>query len=301
MGEFTIPDELRTHVTESLGPKGREWLADLPRIVAEIEWMWEIRSGEPLAAGEYNYVAPATRTDGEQVVIKIAPPFEHDECYSEAAFLKHKAGAGCVRLLAADREYRAIMLERAIPGLNLVELFGRNEGEMIAPAAAVLKRILEPPPQAVNGIIRLDNWFAHLERAEGTDFPSRYVEKALGFYRELSRRAELFYLHGDFHPGNIVNATREPYLAIDPKGIVGPMGYDIAVFLNNIHWFHADHTDLTKKLARAVRQFASAFELPEIDVRKWAYAVQVMGSWWNFDEMPALYSGGVVKADIWEV
>ena len=91
-------------------------------------------------------------------------------------------------------------------------------------------------------------------------------------------------------------------VVIDPKGVIGPMGYDIGVFLNNLHWWsESHHSDTNALLNAAVAGFSAAMEIPESDLRKWAYAVQVLASWWTFDEMPALYTGGVVKADIWDV
>jgi streptomycin 6-kinase len=91
---------------------------------------------------------------------------------------------------------------------------------------------------------------------------------------------------------------------IDPKGIVGPLGYDIAVFLNNIYWGQKDELDkdvVRMNLARAIAEFSAAFEIGEIDLRKWAFATQVLGAWWTFDEMPDHYDNEVEKADIWDV
>jgi streptomycin 6-kinase len=152
--------------------------------------------------------------------------------------------------------------------------------------------------------IVLDDWFRTLLRARGTEFPAAYVEKALGFYAELTSKSPLAYLHGDFHPGNIVTATRSPYLAIDPKGIIGPIGYDVAVFLNNLYGGqgeNVDHSAVRQMLAASIAQFSAALSISQRDLRRWAFAVRVLGAWWTFDEMPALYSGGVVKADIWDV
>ena len=40
-------------------------------------------------------------------------------------------------------------------------------------------------------------------------------------------------LHGDFHPGNVLAAAREPWLAIDCKPLVGDPAYDLAQWLGN--------------------------------------------------------------------
>ncbi len=296
-----LPPDLVKHVSESLGDAGRQWLADVPALVSHLESVWNVRVEQPFPNGEFNFVAPAAGADGESFIIKIAPPFVDGECYAEAAFLRHHHGKGCVRLLEQDRDARAMLLERALPGLNLSEEFAGRETEVVESAIGVLLAIQGPPPGDGVEVISLDNWFTNLERCEGSQFQVEYARKALEIYGRLSTQGPKTYLHGDFHPGNIVTATREPYLAIDPKGIVGNVGYDIAVFLNNLHWWQIDKPDMKARLAAAVRQFADAFGIPEIELRQWAYAVQVLGAWWMFDEMPALYSGGVVKADMWDV
>ena len=98
-----------------------------------------------------------------------------------------------------------------------------------------------------------------------------------------------------------MTATREPFLAIDPKGIVGNLGYDIGVYLNNFIWWNGTRPDLTSRLNIVVAQFAEAFEIEPNELRKWAYAQMVLSAWWMFDEMPDIYDNEVVKADVWDV
>src|SRR6478672_5359738 len=126
-----LPSELVKHVSEGLGDAGRRWLADLPGSVRHLESAWNVKVGKPVPAGEFNFVAPAAGTDGEGFIIKIAPPYIDGECYAEAAFLRHHDGRGCVRLLRQDRDARAMLLERAVPGLNLSEEFAGREMDAV--------------------------------------------------------------------------------------------------------------------------------------------------------------------------
>jgi len=98
-----------------------------------------------------------------------------------------------------------------------------------------------------------------------------------------------------------VTATRERFLAIDPKGIVGHLGYDIAVFLNNLLWWQKNSPGLREFLDGAIRQFAEALEFQDRELREWAYASMVIGAWWTYDEMPEHYDNEVALADIWDV
>lgn len=296
-----LPDELTLHATSILGDRGRAWLADVPGIVDELSTIWDVEVEEPIPAGEFNFVAPATRIDGVGAVMKIAPPYPDDEYISEADFLGHRAGRGAVRLLERDHERRAMLLERAMPGKNLAELFTGDESRAIEPAIEVLRSILDEPPSTYQPKT-LDIWFAGMRRAERTGFSGAYVTKAYEIYERLSRQLDrTFYLHGDFHPGNVVSSG-ESYLAIDPKGIVGHVGYDIAVFLNNYHWWQEKASDIEERLDHAVREFAHAFQIDSRELREWAFAQMVLGAWWSFDDMPQLYEHKTLaKADVWNV
>lgn len=300
-GDFRhpFPHELVTHVTAICGDRGRAWLDELPATIGRLEQQWSLKVEAPFPAGEYNFVAPATLDSGELAVIKIAPPFETNEIIGEAAFLRHRKGHGAVKLLDEDVERRAILIERLLPGKNLSELFTGNESSAIEPAIDVLHSILGEPP-AEKTVTTLDKWFEGLNRYRGTGFSGVYAEKALDLYEMLSK-GRSYYLHGDYHPGNVVNSARSPYLAIDPKGIVGHIGYDIAVFLNNFHWWQEKEPDIRQRLMPAVMKFSEAFDIDPLEIRQWAYAQMVLSAWWSFDEMPQFYDNIVAKADVWDV
>jgi len=224
------------------------------------------------------------------------------EIFGEAAYLKYRNGNGAVSLLAEHPESRAIMIERALPGESLTEHFREREPECIEPAIDVLRTILRPVPADLVFVIMLDDWFDGLRRYPGTNFPKDYATKALNIYEKLSKqRGRVYYLHGDFHPANIVTATRSPFLAIDPKGLIGHLGYEIAVFLNNFHWWQETKVDVRERLASAVEKFAAAFDIDSVELRQWAFTQMVLGAWWTFDEMPEIYDNEVAKADIWNV
>jgi streptomycin 6-kinase len=301
MSDIKLPGELVKNVTGICGERGRAWLSDLPSTIHELKKQWSLKVEPPFEAGEYNFVAPAERRTGEPVVIKIAPPFETNEMIGEATFLRQRDGRGAVKLLEYDIERRAILIERAFPGKNLSELFTGNEAAAIGPAIDVLRSVMDSPAKH-SELRSLDTWFDGLRRYTSVDFPADYAERALDLYGRLSNQTgRTFFLHGDYHPGNVVNATRSSYLAIDPKGIVGNIAYDIAVFLNNFHWWQEDKPDIRERLAHAVAQFSAAFEIDPIELRQWAYAQMVLSAWWSFDEMPQFYDNTVAKADIWDV
>ena len=104
--------------------------AELARTARELAAEWGIELGEPFALSRYSYVAPA----GADAVLKVASRAD-DESAQEVEALELWDGDGAVRLLRADRERRALLLERARPGTDLAEL-----AEDAATAVAVAVR-----------------------------------------------------------------------------------------------------------------------------------------------------------------
>ena len=294
----SLPRDLLVNVRAMCGEHGEEWLRCLPEQIKDLERLWNVAAGTVFSAAGINYVAPATGPKGEQYVLKVGPPYDTKEFESETAYLRSRNGSGAVNLIDERPEYRALLLERAVPGETMDVVFDEREPECVAPAVEVLRALLgsaaAPPPEA----IRLDEWFNNLHRADKSGFPSGYVAKTLEIYERLGG-SNVSYLHGDFHPRNIVTAVREPFLVIDPKGIVGSLGYEIAVFLNNFHWWQDERPDVSERLDVAVRQFAAAFGFAERELREWAFAQMVLSAWWTFDELPDEYDNEVAKADVW--
>ncbi|MGD9564427.1 MAG: aminoglycoside phosphotransferase family protein [Pyrinomonadaceae bacterium] len=289
-----------THVTEMCGARGTAWFEALPGVVSDLEQQWGIRVGRPFPGIEYNFVAEAVRDDGVPVVVKIAPPFETVEIFGEAKYLRLHDGTGAVRLLAENRERHAILLERAIPGEALHHCFNSNPIASIGPAIDVLKRILQPPPSDMTDVPTLDDWFDGFRSYRDTDFPADFAERALNIYDRLSSQRK-FYIHGDYHPANIVSAALGDFQIIDPKGIVGSVCYDIAVFLINLERWQRKNTALNALLDSAVSAFASAFDFTEQEVREWVFAQMVIGAWWNYQDMPELYDAELAMPAIWHL
>lgn len=298
----SLPSELVTHVTAICGDEGEAWLAGLPRTINELEELWSISVEEPFSGAEFNFVAPARRSDVDAVVIKIAPPFKNTEIFSEAKYLRSRQGRGAVRLIEENRERLAMLIERAVPGIALFQQFKDDPAGCIEPAIRVLGDILQKPPSDMCDLQLLDRWFENFRRYKDTSFPAKLAEKAFEIYKRSSGESgRTFYLHGDFHPGNIVTSNRAPFLAIDPKGLVGHIGYDIAVLLNNLLWWQKGSGDVESLLQNAIAKFSEAFGLGEKELREWAFAYMVIGAWWNFEEMPEHYEGDAAFSEVWGV
>jgi streptomycin 6-kinase len=282
--------------------RNTEWLDDLPRIVEEIERDWSLKAEKPFQNLSYNYVAPCILAGGSEAVLKIALPLDNPEIFNEARFLQIANGERSVKLLRLDASRRAILLERLSPGENLKEVCRRDKARAVEIAIQILRGLAKKPPP--NSTFQtLDEWFGDFFRkALTTNFPAEFQNKTREFYERLNSNLKgEFLIHGDLHHENVLSAAREPFLAIDPKGIVGAVGYDIGVFLNNHLWWLASDENLKEKLNDAVRQFSEAFEIERLDLRRWAYAQMVLSAWWTFDENGENWETDLALADFWEV
>src|SRR6185312_13816429 len=105
---------------------------------------WAIQVAPPFANLSYNYVAPAVRSDGAQLILKLGMP--HPELSSEIAALGLYDGSGSARLIKADSEGGALLIERLLPGSLLLELTEDDEATRIA--AQVMCALWRPAPPA---------------------------------------------------------------------------------------------------------------------------------------------------------
>jgi streptomycin 6-kinase len=296
-----LPPKFVKTITGMFGRRGRHWLDMLPVIAGEISANWSLKIERPLANLSYHFVAPCVCADGSEAILKIGPPEEKTEFYSETGTLRLYDGDGAVRLLRTDEKRYAMLLEKLVPGKTLGETCLENDAETVRIAAGILKKIVRPAPDG-HGFHKLDDWMGGFRKAKNTVFPADITEKARSLYRELSaKNKKKFLLHGDFHHENILSSRRAPYLVIDPKGLIGDVGYDAGVFLNNHRDWLEHLPDVSDKLDDAIGQFAAALETAKADIRKWAFIQATLSAWWAFEENDENWCAEVSKADAWQV
>jgi streptomycin 6-kinase len=220
-------------------PGGAEWLESLPRLAQECAESWSLRLGAPFEEGYVSLPLRATTEDGNPVVLKINFPDRESEYEADA--LIHWRGEGAVELLEVDRDRCALLVERAVPGMSLWEVENDEEATLIA--ASVLRRLWRPLPEEHPFRLLADEaegWMTQLRadwEANGRPFEEALVEAGEEAARELSSsQPSLVVCHQDLQGSNVMRAEREPWLAIDPKPIVGEPAFDTASLLRDRRW-----------------------------------------------------------------
>ena len=217
-------------------PGGRDWLRRLPEIVDECAAAWDLELGKPYNGGKVGLALRAGRADGSPAVLKVS--FPGFGAANEAAALAHWRGVGAVRLLERDDERHALLLERCEPGGQLSGVADEDEAQ--AAAAHVLRQIWRCPPEPHPFALLEDEtarWEEQLParwKAHGGPFERALLDAAVAACRDLgSDQQDAVVCHQDFHGGNVLRATRERWLAIDPKPVVGERAFDTAWLLRD--------------------------------------------------------------------
>ncbi|MGE5827047.1 MAG: aminoglycoside phosphotransferase family protein [Micromonosporaceae bacterium] len=279
---ITIPPALARNVVEAWPEEGERWLVGLPERLDEIARDWQLTLGEPYELS-FHWATPVTRVDGSAAVLKLGVTSGHLDDQAQA--LRAYGGQGAVRLLAYDAARGALLLERADPGTPVAELVPDDDEAATAALIAVGRRLHRPPPSGCtlpDLQQQSESFRAHLRRFPGDDPLPRYlVERAGALFDELCASAsDHVLLHGDLHHDNVLRAQREPWLAIDPFGVVGDPGFDCGAMLYDPQPERREDELLALVPAR-IEQLADGFALPVDRVVAWGFVMAVLSEVWT--------------------
>ena len=264
---------LRRNVTGVWGDAGERWLADLPDLLAGIATDWGLSLGAPYDL-TFHYVAAVRCADGTPAVLKVG-----FELAVEAAALTAFDGRGAARLLRADLDRGALLLEQVSPGGRLRDLVPASDTEATDVLAHLMRRLHVPP---VPGLPTVLSQVGALDRHRGP-VPADLVAEAAALMRALCATAPReAVLHGDLHHDNVLRGTREPWLVIDPHGLVGDPGYEIGSILFNPHPDDRDPA-LTALVPARLEQLSAALGEPRDRLAAWGFVKAVLSSVWTAD------------------
>jgi streptomycin 6-kinase len=231
------------------------------------------------SGGVCSWIAPVRLADGNEAILKVGIP--HDEARHEAAALRVWDGRGAVRLLRASEDGFNLLLERCIPGTNL-ETVPEEEGDAIA--AGVLERLWDAsapgaPFDRLSDVVQ--GWCERLpHEAPANGYETELVSHVIDVARHLlATQKRVVLLHGDFHPGNVLAAQREPWLAIDCKPVIGDPAYDLAQWLGNRFEAAVQTSDPVSYLRRQVERFADRLDLDPARVAGWTFVKSLGWEW----------------------
>jgi streptomycin 6-kinase len=186
-----------------------------------------------------------------------------------------------VRLLRVSDDGFTLLLERCVPGTNLWSL---GEEEANAVGAAILQQLWREPPAeaAFETVAQIAvEWCEEMPReAPAGGHDPALVEHAVQLARELAAtQPRQVLVHGDFHPGNVLAAAREPWLAIDCKPLVGEPAYDLAQWFGNRVDAAAAAPDPVAAIRWQIDQFSRLLDLDPARIAGWAFVKSIGWDW----------------------
>ena len=187
-------------------PSGRHGSRDWPATLRDLERRWSLTVGVPFDGDDVScaWVAPVTLATGQSAVLKLGMP--HMEGEHEIEGLRFWNGDPTVRLLDADDDLGAMLLERCEPGTALRGLPEPEQDEIIA---TLLRRLWRTPAEP-HRFRPLSAMTAHWCRETMTQeqWPDTGLVRGLRSSTSCRRCAAHVLLATDLHAGNVLQARR---------------------------------------------------------------------------------------------
>lgn len=281
---MNLPSEFILNIEGAFGEAGKQFLANLPALISKASQRWGLTNVQPSSTLSYNFVAFANRA-GEQVVLKMGVP--NREMKSEMAALRLFNGEGACRLIDYDEEKCWMLLERLKPGVMLSTLEDDEEATHIA--VDVMQKIWRPAPKD-DIFIRLTDWFDGLKRLRsrfngGTGpFNEKLVGRVEHSVKEFfAENHKPVLMHGDFHHFNILSSERG-WLIIDPKGVIGPAGYEVGPLLINPWGDLLKMNNYRRMTERRIDILHERLGFERERIREWGLAHAILSAWWSLED-----------------
>ncbi len=278
-----LPQTFIQNIHVAFGERGRDWLIALPALIEEISKRWGLVDVQSVPNLSYNFVAFA-KQGGEDVMLKIGVP--NRELTSEMHALRLFNGAGACRLLDYDEEKGFLLIERLKPGTMLADM--EDDEKRTHVAIDVMQGLwMSHIKTSGANFIQLKDWFAGLNEIRlgfngGVGpFPKKIFERVESSLPELLAGDDICLMHGDFHHYNILLSDRG-WLAIDPKGVVGPVGYEIGPLMVNPWMKPMDRSLFKVQTVRRLGILHERLGWPRELILDWSLAHAVLSAWWDY-------------------
>ena len=243
---------------------------------------------------ESSLISFGTR-DKRSIVLKVIK--QPGDEWRSGEILEAFDGNGFVRVY--EHAPGAVLVERLRPGNSLVEmaLNGRDEEatdilvEVIHQMSSVKLSASERESPNLSANLRhcptVHDWAKAFELYLETDdeqIPRRLVEAGQRLFLDLcasQRRPQL--LHGDLHHYNVLFDSDRGWIAIDPKGVIGEVEYEIGAVLRN----PGERPDLflsRSTIERRLKQFTNRLNLDFERALAWGFAQAVLSAIWAIED-----------------
>jgi streptomycin 6-kinase len=197
------------------------------------------------------------------------------------------AGANVARLYDVDFARSAMVIERIVPGTQLRHVAMTDE-DATRLAAETVATMWRPVPDPA-GLFPLRRWMRAL--FDWSPRPDRIAQDLVAHAQGLgasllARSSRASLLHGDFQHHNLLQRASGDWAIIDPKGLFGDPGFDIAAWMYNPPGVTA-RDDYRAVAARRAAICAEVWAIDQEELLAWAFVGAVLNACWSAAD-PAL-------------
>jgi streptomycin 6-kinase len=259
------------------GEMGKQWLADLRRLIAQMEKIYKLSALKPVENLSYNYVLSGFQ--GEQpIVLKLG--IDNEALKREAAALKAFAGFGGVKVLAENEGI--LLLERAVSGSPLKSYFPKKDDEAVCITCKCLKRLHQASIPKAKVFSHIKDWLMVLNH--NWPIPESYLQKARKLRDNLLQTSvKDVLLHGDLHHDNILQ-NGDGWLVIDPKGVIGEAAYEVAAFIRNPMPELLAQDAVNNCIRHRIYLFSNGLGIPQHRILEWCFVQAVLSWCWAIED-----------------
>ena len=266
-----------SNIISIYGEQGKEWLDELPELVAATSSKLDMRELKEVTNLTYNYVLSGFQGDNP-IILKLG--LDHEALTREAFALKCFAGCGAVKVLAEDKGM--LLLERAMPGISLKNYFSDREQKSIEIAFGVMQKLHQANISVAHNFPNIQDWLSALDK--DLNIPNVYLKKARKLRDQLLKTADAnVLLHGDLHHDNILQ-NGETWVVIDPKGVIGEPAYEVAAFIRNPIPELLNHADVPNIILNRITYFAKIIQLPSQRILDLCFVQAVLAWAWALED-----------------
>jgi len=269
--------QFEKNIKNTFGKDGLAWLKTIPSLLKTLEERWNLSDITPVSNMSFHYVAYGMQNSTTPVVLKIG--YDHALTQCEAHVLKLRNGNGYIKLLNYSAKQNALLLERALPGTTMKQNGGTTLSEIIAIYGNIVQTIDLPIPET-HAFPSIWDWLTALDKAT---YPQEYHglhTKALHIRKTLleSAKNNETLLHGDLHLDNILY-NGEKWVCIDPKGVIGDVGFEIAAF----DVFSDDEKATAREFHKRIDALADATGYPAYRLTDWFFLRLNLSAAWGIE------------------
>ncbi len=260
---ITVPEAFATATVTREGNVGHKWIDTLPALIKDLCQHWNLTVDGPVMHGYLGLVIPVRRVE-ELCVLKVS--WLDESTSEEAMALSAWNGQGAVRLLASQPALGALLLERldSRHSLNDVEI-----AEAVEVAGRLLRRLAIPAPSGFHSLNAMTQDICRTlpQRWQqyGRPMPQRWVEQACDLAAQLGTSTGNLLVNYDLHYEDVLRGMREPWLAVDPKVVIGDLEFGIAQLL----WTRLEDIEVHGGLDRYFSMLIEAANADPIRARSW--------------------------------